>query len=545
MKFTFSTLAAFLVFASSLSAQDKPAKDWFLKSPSEGVQGVSIEETYNSILKDRKGNTVIVAVIDSGVDYDHEDLKDVMWVNEDEIPGNGIDDDKNGYVDDIHGWNFIGGKDGENVNYDNLEVARVFAKLRTKYEGKSESDLKGKQEKAEFARYQKAKEEIESNQEEKGGNIAVYSGIVEAINKFQKELGKEDFTIEDLDKIESEDEDVQRKVLVLKNILGNNPDVLEVKEGLVDYVEYLESSVKYNYNPDFNPRDIVGDNYADSYEKGYGNNIYDGPDASHGTHVAGIIAATRGNDIGMDGIARNVEIMTVRAVPNGDERDKDVANAIIYAVDNGASIINMSFGKGWSWDKEAVDKAVKYALKKDVIMVHAAGNSAQDNDTTDNFPNDGYEKKGLFGKKKAANWIEVGALSWKGGEDAPATFSNYGKGEIDLFAPGVDIYSATPDDNYEFFNGTSMASPVVAGVAAVLRSHYPDLTAIQIKEILMQSVDPIQGKVRKPGTKEMVPFTDLAVSGGSVNALKAVKLAEKTKGKKKGVTRPSAKKDRA
>lgn len=546
MKFKFSLIAVLLIAAISLNAQDKPAKDWFLKSPEkDGIHGVSIEETYNTVLKDRKGNTVIVAVIDSGVDYDHEDLKDVMWVNEDEIAGNGIDDDKNGYVDDIHGWNFLGGKNGENVNYDNLEVARVYASLRAKYENVSESDVKGKKAKAEYARYKAAKEEVESNREEKGGTMALYGGILDAINKIKKAMGKDDITVEELGAFETDDEELQRGVLVLQNILSKNPDLPEVEKGLQEYVDYLKSSVDYNYNPDFNPRNIVGDNYADVYEKGYGNNVYDGPDASHGTHVAGIIAATRGNDIGMDGVAKNVQIMTIRAVPNGDERDKDVANAIIYAVDNGAQIINMSFGKGWSWDKVAVDKAVKYALKKDVIMVHAAGNSSQNNDSSDNFPNDAFAKKGLFGPKAAANWIEVGALDWKGGDKAPASFSNYGKGEVDLFAPGVDIYSTTPDDNYEFFQGTSMASPVVAGVAAVLRSHYPDLTAVQIKSILMSSVDPIEGNVRKPGTKDTVPFSELAVSGGTINALKAVKLAEKTKGKKKGVTRPAAKKDRA
>lgn len=535
-------IAAIAIFAAStLSAQDKPAQDWFLKSPSEGVNGVSINEAYSTILKNRKSETVVVAVIDSGVDFDHEDLKDVMWVNKGEKAGNGIDDDNNGYVDDIHGWNFIGGKDGQNVNYDNLEVARVYADLRAKYEGKSEADIKGKNAKAEYARYLRSKEEIEENTVDKKANIERFAGILSAIEDVKKALDKDDFTKADLDAFETDDEGLQRGVLVLTNILERNPNgINEVQEELVDYVDYLKSSVDYNYNPDFNPRNIVGDNYADSYEKGYGNNIYDGPDAAHGTHVAGIIAATRGNDIGMDGIADNVEIMTIRAVPNGDERDKDVANAIIYAVDNGASIINMSFGKGWSHDKEVVDKAVKYAMKKDVLLVHAAGNSAQNNDNADNFPNDMFMKRGLFGPKTAKNWMEVGALDWKGDDKAPARFSNYGRANVDVFAPGVDIYSTTPDDNYEYFQGTSMASPVVAGVAAVLRSYYPDLTAVQVKDIIMSSVNPISGKVMIPGGKDEVTMRDLCITAGTINALKAIKLAEKTKGKKKGVTRPRA-----
>ncbi|MEZ5059157.1 MAG: S8 family serine peptidase [Saprospiraceae bacterium] len=306
-----------------------------------------------------------------------------------------------------------------------------------------------------------------------------------------------------------------------------------LKENLQGGIDYFESKFKYHYNPDFNARTIVGDNYFNTYEKGYGNNDVEGPDAGHGTHVAGIIAASRGNGVGMDGVANSVRIMSVRAVPDGDERDKDVANAIIYAVDNGASVINMSFGKGYSWDKEAVDKAVKYAKKKDVLLIHAAGNDSENNDNTDNFPNDNYEKSGWFSPKKAKNWLEIGALSWKGGENSPATFSNYGKENVDLFAPGVDIYSTIPDQTYASFSGTSMASPVTAGVAAVIRSYYPELTAEQVKEVLMESVVPLEFDVMKPGTEEKVPFSDLSVTGGVVNVYKAVFLASKTKGKKK------------
>ena len=540
MKIKLSLAVALLLSITAVFAQDgKPDKDWFLKSPgSDKVQGVSMTEAYNTILKNRKSQTVVVAVIDSGVDYDHEDLQDVMWVNPGEIAGNNKDDDNNGYVDDIHGWNFIGGKDGRNVNDDNLEVARVYKHLKPRFDGKSASEI-SKKDRAEYERFKRAEKEIDDKHAENGANIALYGGIVESIGQIRTAIGKDEITVEDLEAFETDDENLQQSILVLQNIMSRNPDLNEVEKELGNYVEYLEKSLKYNYNPDFDPRsDIVKDNYGDSYEKGYGNNIYDGPDAMHGTHVAGIIAATRGNDIGMDGVADNVRIMTVRAVPNGDERDKDVANAILYAVDNGAQVINMSFGKGFSWDKEAVDKAVKYALKNDVLLVHAAGNSAQNNDSSDNFPNDGFDKKGLFGPKYAKNWMEVGALDWKGGEKSTASFSNYGKANVDIFAPGVDIYSTTPDDEYEYLQGTSMASPVVAGVAAVLRSYYPDLTAVQVKEILMDTVDPVQGRVRKPGTKETVAFSELAVSGGTINALKAVKKAEKTKGKKKGVKRP-------
>lgn len=299
-------------------------------------------------------------------------------------------------------------------------------------------------------------------------------------------------------------------------------------------IDYFAGQAEYNYNPDLEVRSIVGDNYADSYERYYGNNDVKGPDAFHGTHVAGIIGATRGNGIGIDGLADNVKIMGVRAVPDGDERDKDVANSIIYAVDNGASVINMSFGKGYSWDKKAVDKAVKYAQKHDVLLIHAAGNDGQNNDVTNNFPRAEYEKRGLFGPKKAKNWIEVGALSWKDGEDMVARFSNYGKKNVDLFAPGVQIYSTAPDNEYKNASGTSMASPVVAGVAAVIRSYYPRLTAEQVKDVLMSTtVMTKDAKVKTPGTGELVPFSELCVSGGVVNAYEAAKKAATVKGKKK------------
>ncbi|MCB0642163.1 MAG: S8 family serine peptidase, partial [Phaeodactylibacter sp.] len=349
----------------------------------------------------------------------------------------------------------------------------------------------------------------------------------------KKAIGKDDFTQEDLSNFEAPDEQTEQSVAMLSNIMMQLGTLEEVEEQLQGGIDYFANGLEYHHNPNYNSRTIVGDDYSDSYEKGYGNNDVKGPDAFHGTHVAGIIAAARGNNLGMKGVANNVQIMSVRAVPDGDERDKDVANAIIYAVDNGASIINMSFGKGYSWDKEAVDKAVKYAMKNDVLLVHAAGNSSQNNDSSDNFPNDGFDKKGLFGPKNAKNWLEVGALSWKKGENTPASFSNYGKENVDVFAPGVDIYSTTPDQGYGNASGTSMASPVTAGVAAVLRSYFPELTAEQVKEVIMESAVPMDYKVKKPGEKELVPFSDLSVSGGVVNVYDAVEMAQTVKGKKK------------
>ncbi len=536
-------LTTFLAGAA-LTAQSSVPDNWFnLDAAQSEVQGVSTNKAYNTLLKGKKSQTVIVAIIDSGVDAEHEDLADVMWRNPGEIPGNGIDDDKNGYVDDVHGWNFIGGKNG-NINQDNLEVARLVNKYRQKFKNVKPENL-SKEDKVLYAKFQKMEKEVEEKQTSASSQLAQMEStkliIMEALDGIGKALDGKEFNKENIDAIEAGGD---RSLMVGKNIILESfaqgapfESIADVKtdfeEQIKDASKYFDTQANYHYNPDFNPRSIVGDNYANQTEKGYGNNDVKGPDAFHGTHVAGIVAAKRNNGLGMDGVADNVRIMSVRAVPDGDERDKDVANAIRYAVDNGASIINMSFGKGYSWNKKIVDDAVRYAAKHDVLLVHAAGNSAQNNDSSDNFPNDTYEKKKFFGKKQAQNWIEVGALSWKGGEDAAATFSNYGKQNVDLFAPGVAIYSTTPDNNYKNAQGTSMASPVVAGVAAVLRSYFPNLSAKQVKGILMDSVVPLNQKVKTPGDPtKTVPFKSLSQSGGVVNVYTAVAKAQKVKPKK-------------
>jgi len=524
--------------------QAQAPENWFhLDSKSDGYNGVSDEQAYKE-LAGRESKTVIVAVIDSGVDTDHEDLSSVMWVNKDEIPNNGIDDDNNGYIDDIHGWNFIGGKNG-NVDADTYEATRVYKALKPKYGDVDGAKLKGKK-KREFDKYTRAKGEVEKSLSTAQAQIESLKGtetmLFGALDALEVALGDTPFTKENVEALDATDNE---QVEIAKNVLGRvwaqgeeieSIDGIraEIKEQIKDGAKYYQGQVDHAYNMDFNPRTIIGDDYSNSYEKGYGNNEYEGPDAFHGTHVSGIIAAARDNGKGMDGIANNVQIMTIRAVPNGDERDKDVANAIIYAVDNGASIINMSFGKGFSWDKTAVDKAVKYAAKKDVLLVHAAGNAAQNNDTAENYPRDEFFKKNGKPKGKyAPNWMEIGALSWKDGADLPATFSNYGKRNVDVFAPGVAIYSTIPDNEYRNAQGTSMASPVVAGVAAIIRGYFPTLTAEQTKKILMDSSIKMSSKVKVPGEDAEQAFSSLSVSGGIVNAYTAVKMAEKTQGKKK------------
>lgn len=524
-----------LVSASMfVNAQDAaPPKNWFNLDPTtDSIGGVATERTYQTLLKDKKGRTVIVAVIDGGVDYMHEDLKDVMWVNADEIPGNGIDDDNNGYVDDIHGWNFIGGKDGKDVNQDTYEVTRLYKSLKAKYEGKNPASLSG-DEKKEYDKYQEYKKVIDDkvkNAKAQVENLETYKKAFEAVEAAVKK--KEDITLTDVKKINTKDKFLMAAKQFVVGNMENGYTFKELKDNIQENYDHYYNEINYSYNLDFDSRKIVGDNYADVNERNYGNNDVKGPDARHGTHVAGIIGAKRGNGIGIDGVASNVRIMAIRVVPDGDERDKDVANGIYYAVDNGAAVINMSFGKGASPNKDAVDKAIKYAMKHDVVIVHAAGNDGKENDFTNNFPNDKFKKKGLFGPKYAENWIEVGASNWEGGEDAAASFSNYSKNLVDVFAPGTEIYSTTPENHYENLQGTSMASPVVAGVAATLRSYFPDLSARQVKDIIMQSVTPVKDKVYKPGSDDLVPFNQLSVSGGVVDLYNAVDLARKTKGRR-------------
>ena len=550
MNIKFSILVGLLslVFmGNKLNAQEE---GWHLKAANTGSScGISAEGLYSGLLKGRASQTVVVAVIDSGVDVEHEDLKDNIWVNPGEIAGNGIDDDKNGYIDDINGWNFIGGPDG-NVNDDTYEVTRLYGKYHYKYKDANRHQL-SKSDKKEFDLYQRCKEEVEKQIASSQQGLERYEGskstVKEAFKALTSAVGDQELSKETLQAIDTDgNEALARGVQIVMGEYANGNAVeslgsLEsaIYDELDGGINFFSGRLKYAYNTEFNTRAIIGDDYSNQREKYYGNNDVEGPDALHGTHVAGIIGAVRGNDIGMDGVAANVKLMSVRTVPNGDERDKDVANAIRYAVDNGASIINMSFGKGFSWDEKVVEDAIKYAKDKDVLLVHAAGNSSQNNDNTDNFPNDHYKGKRFLGIFKAKdkyydNWMEIGALNYAGGENFPAPFSNYGVKNVDLFAPGMAIYSTLPDNECRNLQGTSMAAPVVAGVAAVLRSYFPTLTAVQVKEILMSSVTKLGDKVIVPGTKdEHVPFNQLSITGGVVNAEKAVKMAKLTPGKKK------------
>jgi subtilisin family serine protease len=514
-------LGAFTTFAT---AQQAAPENWFnLDNKKDKIFGVSTEEAYKKLLVSKKSTTVIVGVLDSGVDEDHEDLKNVMWINEDEIPGNNKDDDNNGYIDDIYGWNFIGGKDGKNVDVDSYEMTRVYKRDKEKYEKMDEASMTEEQKKG-YAEFLKLKADFMQKSVEARTMLEVYSKSLKRFEEIEKSIGKgEEMTIEDLKNYKPTDQKETAVITKLISYLEMGIKYSDLKAELTGAYKHFDEQANYAYNVDFDSRLIVGDNYADQTEKYYGNNDVTGPDASHGTHVAGIIAAQRDNSLGVKGVANDVRIMSVRCVPNGDERDKDVANAIRYAVDNGAKVINMSFGKAYNWNKTIVDEAVKYAESKDVLLVHGAGNDSKDLDANTNYPNPYMSTDNA----RVSNWVEVGASSWIKGKAKLGDFSNYGKNKVDVFAPGVSIYSTIPGSKYASFDGTSMASPCTAGIAALIRSYYPDLTAAQVRTILMNSVVKVKGKVYFPGTKKSTKMKNLCVSKGVVNAYKALEMADK------------------
>lgn len=503
------------IVAKKAPLTTEQANTWgHLDLATDTIPGMSVNKAYE-FLKGKKGQTVVVGVVDSGTDLTHEDLVDVAWVNPKEIAGNGIDDDKNGFIDDINGWNFLGP-----IYKENGESVRILMDPSLVDE----------------ATYKKIKEAQDKKVEAARTNNARFSqmlqGVSYADNTISSFLKKKNYTKDEVMEIKTEDPALSQSIAIAKQMYGFGLSSLDqaIKElsNLVKDNEDLLSGagLKANY------RSVLKDNPNTMDVRVYGN-PKTGPsvkDEAHGTHVSGIIAASRNNGKGVNGVANHVKIMAVRAVPDGDEYDKDVALAIRYAVDNGAKVINTSFGKGYSPHKEWVWEAIKYAAEKDVLIVNAAGNDGDDIDVVKTFPND---SKDLL-TEISDNVITIGAMSSNYDENLAADFSNYGKRNVDIFAPGVQIYSTVPENGYELFNGTSMAAPSTAGVAALIRSYYPKLTASQVKHIIMNSGTKINLEVIKPGSVSQenpngikVPFSDLSVTGRIVNAYNALKMADR------------------
>jgi subtilisin family serine protease/thiol-disulfide isomerase/thioredoxin len=518
MKKIFLLIACVAITLGAM-AQEIRQPGWLHKDlAQDSIYGVSTDKAYE-FLKGRTNSQVLVAVIDSGVDTAHVDLRGVLWTNPKEKPANGKDDDRNNYKDDFYGWSFLGSEKG-NVNRDNLELVRLVREGKKKYADPSSrrADSSG------YAQYLALAAEYQTKLTQANMGFRSSNTLQQVLDTVLMRLGTTNPTLEQWNAYDPQTiQEANIKAFVRARMQAGSTDFATYKKKEVDEsVEHFRSQLSEVLNLDFDPRPVVGDHYDDIKEKYYGISDVTGPNAAHGSHVAGIIAACRNNGIGIDGVADNVKIMIVRAVPDGDERDKDIANAIRYAVDNGAKVINMSFGKAYSPYKNAVDEAVKYAIEHDVLLVHAAGNDMLNLDVKANYPN----KRYLDGSGVAGAWLEVGAsLPKRGKLSLAAGFSNYGQTTVDLFAPGAEIYSTMPGSNYAYMDGTSMAAPVVAGIAALVRSYFPSLTALQVKEVLMQSVTKVDAPAMLLMESKMVKFSNLSVSGGIVNAYEAVKLA--------------------
>ncbi len=508
----------------------EPRQGWHLLDPeNDGYWGISLDKAY-ALLKNREPVPVIVAVIDSGIDTAHEDLRDILWRNEKEINGNGLDDDGNGYTDDVYGWNFCGSKSGENLVRNTYEVARVYHRWKAEFEGRKANKIPADRQFL-FSQWKKAAEiihkEYEDALKQKNGISEMHDAVILSSRIICDHLGVKEFGLRDIQSLSNAPDKRILAAVQLWTDLFSGVDDPEAKNSrfiteLNDYVSQLDNKInrKLHEPEDFRGQ-LTGDSYQDIDDRFYGNNNLATGSGNHGTAVAGIIGAIRNNGTGVDGIAAPVRIMALRAVPGGDEHDKDVALAIRYAVDHGAQIINMSFGKPVSPYKRFVDDAVRYAAARGVLLVHGAGNDAKDITKNIFYPNPVF----LDGQT-ATNFLTVGAsgdLS-TGGYAAP--FSNYSREAVDIFAPGVYIHTTAAGNGYQSSDGTSMSSPVAAGVAALLKAYFPRFTPEEIIRIIRESGKAVPSAVVLPGESDKkVSFSALSSTGKVINAGEAVRLA--------------------
>lgn len=510
-----SFISAILVLIGSVAfAQHEqpriPAANWYnLDLKADGMFGISMDKSYAELLKGKKASPVIVAVIDGGMDISHEDLKNVVWTNPKEIPGNGKDDDKNGYIDDVHGWNFLGSSK-ESFEYDN-DLITIEVRNYSRRFGDKDSTAISKKDLPDYRKYIAKRDELKAKLEKVNQEIDNTLRFFTDVNAVTKKIGKDNPVLEDFEKfVPSNDSEAKARQFMIP-VLKKNPDFKAFMERSKSQLEEKQHDAQYHLNTNYDPRAKYADEFAPGKKWFYGNgNVYGAVPPAHGTHVAGIVGAERNNNIGINGVANAVQIMPIRAIPDGYGSDRDEAGAIRYAADNGAKVINMSFGLSKAQHKELVEEAVNYALSKDILFIQAAGNGHDNLDLTTGYPN----RKTTVDQKFLDSFIKVGASGFTDDEQLVVPFSNYGKQSVDVFAPGLGINSTIPGNLYEAHSGTSMAAPVVAGMAAVIREYYPKLTARQVKEIIMKSV--VKREVLK----------DLCVSSGIVNAYDALKLAE-------------------
>ena len=553
-----STFLLALLFAglSSFAQNSVIPNGWhMMDKEKDGYSGISADKAYEFLKsKNLKSKTVVVALLDTGIDTLQEDLESILWNNPKEIPGNGKDDDGNGYIDDVHGWNFLGGKDGRNVKIDSDERSRVYYGLKSKWDNKTVDKTKlSKADLYEYQMFLRARAEIKGNDtkedEFKDVDIAglkiLHASLLISDSILKKAMGRDTFTGNELNLYITKSFSEKRAKNELLGLMKDNNMLdqsdKEFIDGLLEYIEEIEGEQRKAdakiSAPKTYRKDITGDDENNFNDRKYGNSDIMTDFSMHGTHCAGIIGAVRNNGKGMDGIADNVRIMMLRVLLNGDEHDKDIALAIRYAVDNGAQIISMSFGKSYSPQKQWIDEAFAYAESKNVLLVQAAGNDTKNVDTADYFPNPVYINGG-----RANNIITVGASAEPTSGSYTAYFSNYGKKNVDVFSPGVKIYSTLPGgNNYGNLSGTSMACPLVAGIAALTLEYFPALSAKQLKYVIEKSAIQPKEKVTKPGTDEKVALSELSKTGGIVNAYEAVKLAATLTGENKTENLPAPK----
>ncbi|WP_420571373.1 S8 family serine peptidase [Kordia sp.] len=496
----------------------------------DSIPGISLDKAYKELLKDKKGDTIIVALLDNRIDSEHEDIKDFIWVNNNEIPNNNKDDDDNGFIDDVNGWNFLGNINGENVGRARFESTRIIEKYEKVF---SDSNINAisKENNDNFKLYKKAKEAYAKSLDEVNYGFHYFDSLDQNKINLEKELSETfpniNLTIKNLEKVKKDHPTKADEITTYISYL-KYPDWSESRRAS------LQAFLKIHLNLDYKEREVIGDNVEDLNDTNYGNgNITASTSSSHNhaIKVAGVLGANRQNNIGIRGISNNLKIMPVSVSPTGDEQDKDIALGIRYAVDNGAKIIIMTFTKFLVQHEDWLSDALKYAEKNDVLIVLSAGNSASNSDFKKTYPND-YNSKNI---EYINNVIVVGGIRNSLDEKLVSEFSSYGKNNVDVFAPARSIYTTLRNNKYGYESGTSMSAPIVAGIAALIRCHYPNLTAPEVKQIIMKSGISLNIMVNKPSTskeKELVPFSSLSKSGKIVNAYNALLMAEEVSKKK-------------
>ncbi len=521
--FTIIIINLFIQYGFSQDLDEETLKVWWQKDiEKDSIPGIGLERVYQELIKDRTGEEVIVAVLDTKLDIDHEDLKGQIWVNNDEIPNNGIDDDDNGYIDDVHGWNFLGNSKGEDILYQFSEFMRVINEYQARFENKSLETLNDDEKKL-YLKYQKAKKEFETKKkqalEEKLSSDSLTMEYYAGKDALKKYL-EEGYTSEQLDSLGKKDTSLTKFTNLFKDIVAYNISEDDIKYSSNSFKERLNRDLNLSYDETALREDNVSD-FSDSI---YGNPVIKGEvPFEHSILVSGPLAAKRNNSKGLEGFSNQIKIMPIVMIPTGAHHDKDLFMALKYAVDNGAQIINMSWGKDYSLYEEYVFEAMKYAEKNDVLLVMSSGNDNLDIDKTLHFPRD-YNENGTVIKtiiKSSANTKRIDST-------LVAEFSNFGRKNVDVFAPGKEIYTTDSNNTYRFGEGTSYTVPLVSGTAALLKSFFPKLTAIELKEIILSSSTRLDILVKRPGDEEdasLVPFSSLSRTGGILNAYSAFKKA--------------------